>query len=59
MNLPIAIVMGSVFIAVGLFFGLKTISDALYALWKLLHDLRIIINHYHHTKSEQEGGAKC
>lgn len=56
MNLPIAIVMGSMFIAVGLFFGLKTISDALYALWKLLHDLRINVNHY--TKSEQKGGEE-
>ncbi len=56
MTLPIAIATGCVFIAVGVFFGLKTISDALYALWKLLHDLRIDVNHY--TKSEQEGGAK-
>ena len=56
MNLPVAIVMGSVFIAVGLFFGLKTISDALYALWKLLHDLRISVNHY--TEVVKEGGAK-
>lgn len=56
MNLPIAIVMGSVFIAVGLFFGLKTISEALYALWRLLHDLRINVNHY--TKSETEGAAE-
>ena len=56
MNLSAAIVTGSAFIAVGIFFGLKTISDALYALWKLLHDIRININHY--TKSEQEGGEK-
>ena len=45
-NLPGAIVMGSVVIAVGLFFGLKTVSDALYALWKLLHELHIDVNHY-------------
>ena len=52
MNLSEAIVMGSAFVAVGLFFGLKTIADALYALWKLLHDLQININHF--TK----GGAE-
>lgn len=55
MNLPMAIVMGSAFIAVGLFFGLKTVSDALYALWKLLHDLRINVNHY--NKSERDWRA--
>lgn len=56
MNLPVATVMGSVFIAVGLFFGLKTISYALDALWELLHDLHIDVNHY--TKTAKEGGAK-
>ena len=54
MNLSEAIVMGSAFVAVGIFYGLKTIAEALYALWKLLHDLHININHY--TKSEKEGG---
>lgn len=55
-NLQAAIVMGSAFIAVGLFFGLKTISDALYALWRLLHNLRINVNHC--TEVVKEGGAK-
>ena len=56
MNLSVAIVMGSAFVAAGIFFGLKTIADALYALWNMLHDWRININHY--TKSENEGGDK-
>ena len=56
MNLSEAIVIGSAFVAVGIFVGLKAISDALYALWNLLYDLSININHY--TKSEEEGGAE-
>lgn len=47
--------MGSAFIAVGLCFGMKTISDALYALWKLLHDIRINVNHY--TEVTKKGGG--
>lgn len=56
MNLSVAIVMGSAFVAAGIFFGLKTIADSLYALWKLLHDLRININHY--TEFKKEGGTE-
>lgn len=61
MNLPAAIVAGSLIVAVSLFFGLYygliAISDALCTLCKVLCSLRITAKHYT-IESEQEGGAK-
>lgn len=60
MNLSAAIVMGSVIVAVmvffGIYYGLMAVSDALYMLCKVLCSLRINVNQ--HTKSEEEGGTK-
>ena len=58
MNLSIAIIIGSVIVAVmlGIYYALIAISDSLYTLCKLLCVLRITDNHY--TKTEQKGGAE-
>lgn len=60
MNLPAAIVIGSVIVAVmlffGIYYGLLAVADSLYTLCKVLCSSRINVNN--HTKSEQKGGAK-
>lgn len=61
MNITIAIIIGSVIVAVmlsfGIYYGLLAVSDALYTLCKVLCNLRLNTTHYT-VESEQEGGAK-
>lgn len=60
MNLSVAIIIGSLIVAVmlffGIYFGLLAVADSLYTLCKLLCNFHITVNY--HTKSEQKGGAE-
>lgn len=54
MNLPTSIVVGSMFIAVGIFYGFKTVAYSFDRIWMLLHDLHINVNHFCHYEEGEK-----